>query len=77
MSVDVFITACRAGDESEVKSMVERDPGLHNKQNRFGITGLIVALWYKQHSLSRWLLSLPGLDTSLRDEYNVTARLLL
>ena len=74
MSVQEFITACGAGDESEVKSMVERDPGLYNKQeNRYGRTGLIVALNDKQHSLSRWLLSLPGLDTSLRNRINCTA----
>ena len=32
MSVGGFIAKCVAGDESEVKSMVERDPGIYNKQ---------------------------------------------
>ena len=47
--------------------MVERDPGLHNKQDRYGNTGLMVALIKKHHSLSRWLLSLPGLETNICD----------
>ena len=73
MSVEEFITKCVAGDESEAKSMVERDPGLHNKQDSEGWTGLMEALRYKRHSLSRWLLSLPGLDTNLRNKWNDTA----
>ena len=73
MSVDDFIYKCTRGDESEAKSMVERDPSLPNKPDRNGMTGLMVALYNKRHSLCRWLLSLPGLDTSLRDEYNSTA----
>ena len=68
-----FIRKCRAGDESEAKSMVERDPRLTNKQDSDGATGLMATLLCKHHSLCRWLLSLPGLDTNLRDEDNFTA----
>ena len=32
-----------------------------------------MALFYKQHSFSRWLLSLPRLDTNLRNKWNNTA----
>ena len=53
--------------------MVERDPGLLNKQNSQGYTGLMEALMNYLHSLYRWLLSLPGLDTNLRNGNNVTA----
>ena len=53
--------------------MVEKDPSLPNKPGCDGMTGLMMALYNKRHSLCRWLLSLPGLDTSLRDEYNSTA----
>jgi len=69
----VFIAKCLAGDESEVKSMVERNPGFLNQQDSYGATGLMAALYNERHSLSRWLLSLPGLDTKLRDEFNYTA----
>jgi len=71
--VHVFIDACVNGDKSEAKSMVERDPGLHNKQGRLGVTGPMWAVIFKQHSICRWLLSLPGLDTNLRDGGNWTA----
>ena len=33
----------------------------------------MLALHFKRHSLSRLLLSLPGLDTSIRNEVNNTA----
>ena len=74
MSVGVFFDKCMFGDESEAKFMVERDPGLHNKQgcggdsvlmDSNGYTGLMVALQFERHSLSLWLLSLPGLELSL------------
>ena len=68
-----FSVACIRGDESEAKTLVERDPGLYNKQDKDGITGLMGALNGEHHSLCRWLLSLPGLDTSLREEYDHTA----
>ena len=53
--------------------MVERDPGLLNKHSYFGYTGLMMAMDNKHHSLTRWLLSQPGLDTSLRTEEHDTA----
>ena len=77
MSVDEFI-AKSSGDESEAKSMLERDPGLLNKQGSDGRTGLMEALSNKNHSLSRWLLSLPRLDTNLgKSSHNSTASIFL
>ena len=75
VSVGEFMTACGCmiGDESKVKFMLERDPGLLNRRDNFGYTGLMLALAYGHHSLSRWLLSLPGLHTSIRDVGNRTA----
>ena len=73
MSVEEFTDKCDDGEESEAKSMVEEDPGLPNKQDSNGWTGLMAALSSRHHSLCRWLLSLPGLDTSLRNKYNSTA----
>ena len=72
-SVDQFVYACKNGDESEVKSLLEKDPGLLNKQDGRGRTGLMKALNKEQYSLSRWLLSLPGLDTNFYDEDSETA----
>ena len=66
MTIEEFISACRYGDDNKVRSMVERDPALPNKPDSDGNTGLTVALRYKHHSISRWLLSLPGLDTNVR-----------
>ena len=67
MSSDEFVNSCRCGKLSEAKSMVERDPGLLNKQRSDGSTGLMCALDNGNHSLCRWLLSLPGLDTNISD----------
>jgi len=63
--VEAFRFALRRGDVREAKSIAEIDPGFHNKQDEEGYTGLMAALTYRCHSLSRWLLSQPGLDTSL------------
>ena len=68
-----FDSACENGDESKAKSLLERDPGLRNKKNSDGYTGLMVALRYKNHPLSWWLLSLPGLDTSIDAGEDCTA----
>ena len=73
MSVAVFIAKCGAGDESAAKSILEEDPELHNEQDSVGWTGLMMALRNERHSLTRWLLSLPGLDTNLRERGNETA----
>ena len=62
MLVDEFVYMCRPGDESEAKSMVQRFCGLPNIRDRYGNTGLMLALSYKRHFICRWLLSLPGLD---------------
>ena len=73
MLVDAVKATCGRGDESEAKSMVERDSGLHNQQDTDGETGLMRALLFTRHSLSRWLLSLPGLDTNISSKNNFTA----
>jgi len=49
--------------------LLDRNPGLLNKQDNHGRTGLMVAVLKRHHSLCRWLLSLPGLDTSLQKQY--------
>ena len=72
--VEEFVSACAAGDVNDAKSLLEKNPGLLNKVlSGIGETGLMVALLRRRHSLSRWLLSLPGLDTSVRDDDNMTA----
>jgi len=64
--VDAFRVACRRGDVNEAKSIVEMDPEFHSKQDEYGFTGLMIALFYKRYSLARWMLSLPGLDANLQ-----------
>ena len=64
--MDAFRVACRHGDVNEAKSIVEMDPEFHSKQDEYGFTGLMIALFYKRYSLARWLLSLPGLDANLQ-----------
>ena len=69
MSDNNFFAACAAGDEREAKIMVERDPGIINKQDNInGSTGLMWALLKRRHSFTRWLLSLPGLNINIRNE---------
>jgi len=67
MAVDAFTERCKRGEESEAAALLERDPGIQNKLDSYGWTGLMAALGYKRHSLSRWLLSLPGLETNICD----------
>ena len=75
MAVDVFTTACKTGfkTRTEVKTAVERDPGIQNRLDRNGWTGLMVSLIYKRHSICRWLLSLPGLDANICTGGNYSA----
>ena len=73
MSVEEFTEACARGYEDEAKSMLERNPGLHNMRDTRGYTGLMRALRFEHPTLYRWLLSLPGLDTNVRDEDDTTA----
>merc|ERR1711936_303012 len=47
--------------------------GLINKQDRYGWTGLMWALCRNPHSVPRWLISLPGLDTNIRNNINTPA----
>ena len=67
-----FVVACSHKDESKAKSLLERNPWMQNDRNINGITVLMVALKFKCISLARWLLSLPGLDTSSLDVNNFT-----
>ena len=73
MSVEEFTEACARGYEDEAKSMLERNPGLHNMRDTRGYTGLMRALRFEHPTLYRWLLSLHGLDTNVRDEDDTTA----
>ena len=71
--VQAFCEACDRCDETEAKSIAEMDPGVHNKQDEEGYTGLMCALngefGHRRNSLIRWLLSMPDLDTSLSEEW--------
>ena len=58
--------ACLVGDEEKVKSLVKQDPGIINKPDRSGWTGLLISLTAGHHSFTRWFLSLPGIDTNQR-----------
>ena len=51
-------------DEDEAKSLIKRDPGVFNKKHKTGLSGLTFSLNEGHHSLTRWLLSLPGIDTN-------------
>ena len=70
---DQFTKACRIGNDSEAKSLAEKDPFIHNKLDSHGYTGLIWSLWFKQQSISRWMLSLECLDTNICFEENWTS----
>ena len=69
MSVDQFINTCKRGDEAEARSLFKQNEAIHNKQNSEGFTGLMESLGSDHHNLSRWLLSLPGLDTNLTNRF--------
>ena len=68
-----FIKACNNGDEAEVKRLAGQDPTHLNQQDQQGQTGLIVALAWGCHSISRWLLGQIGLDTAVSNDDNWTA----
>jgi len=55
-------------------AICQADPRIINEQElQFGRTGLMMSLMREQHSITRWLLSLPWLDTTLRTKCNLTA----
>jgi len=72
-SIEKFTSACKAGDEEEVKRLVGLDPALLNQQGQNGWTGLMRALCYGRHSVSRWLLGETGLDVAVSADDNRTA----
>ena len=67
--MSAFTVACLLGDEDEVKSLVMQDPGILNSK---GINGLMLSMGVGHHSLGRWLLSLPGIDTNHRSRNGAT-----
>ena len=72
-AIEKFIVACGRGDEAEeVRRLVGQDPALLNQQNQYGRTGLMAALSYGRHSISRWLLEQTGLDVAVSDDDNMT-----
>ena len=71
--MEAFAETCQRDDESEAKSIVEMDPEFHNKQGVDYHTGLMWAETCGCHSISRLLLSRPGLDTTLRSRDDLTA----
>jgi len=65
---------CYRGREKEAKALHESlalDTNINSAI--MGTTGLMAALQNSQHTTARWLLSLPGLDTNLRDHSDRTA----
>ena len=54
-------------------SIAEMNPEVYNKQDVNGLTGLMRSLTSELHSLTRWLLAQPGLDTSLHNREMLTA----
>jgi len=72
-----FIRACHAGDENKAKEVYESDQSVLNttathvaRGYSFNITGLMAALTEGHHSICRWLLSLPGIDTNNKSVIN-------
>ena len=73
-SLEDELSACSEGDKDEVKRLYELNPAILNQQDSFGWTGLMLSLSNKHHSVSRWLLGRPGIDTTATDaEDNDTA----
>ena len=71
---EAFIDACRVGDQNEVKSLVKQDPGIINKpDSQTGRMGLMLLLQKGHHSLTRLLLSLPGIKSNHLAESTFTA----
>ena len=68
-----FIRACRRGHDDEVKRLYELNPAILNEKNLVGWTGLMWSLVCQHHSVSRWLLGRPGLDTALTTVVDDTA----
>ena len=67
MSTEQFVSACRGGDEIQARALLVGDAGLRNQQeSEDGGTGLMAALDRNHHRLARWLVSLPGLHTYIR-----------
>jgi len=67
-----FFLACIRGDEDEVKRLYEQNPAILNQQDHCGRTGLMGSL-YQHHSISRWLVGRPGIDTALTTVSAATA----
>jgi len=71
--IDKFITACKKGDQEEVKRLTGQDPTIFNQQGLGGWTGLMWVLVLGRHSVSRWLLRQPRLDVAVSTAFNRTA----
>ena len=68
-----FTEACSRGDEDEVERLYEENPSVLNQQDFLGKTGLMWSVFGKHHSVSRWLLGRPGIDTAPTAESAETA----
>jgi len=73
LNSESFISACFTGDEDQAKEVYGSDHSVLNTTHLFDnngkilkLTGLMVALLGKHHSICRWLLSLPGIDTNIK-----------
>ena len=75
MSFQRFMKACVEGDEHKAKSLISRNPNLIKKRDAGGNTGLNLSICGQHHSLTRWLLTLPGLDANNISEDNACTAL--
>ena len=69
-----FAGACRNGDLTKARLLYKQDPKVLNMQDmQDGFTVMIDAILDRNLDISRWLLSLPGLDTNICDFEKDTA----
>ena len=73
--VEYFTDSCWFGNLRWAEALFEGDPTIIKMVDTSGKTGLMTSLIYESHSISRWLLTLPGLDLNIKseDSANLTA----
>ena len=66
------MAACMQGDVTAAKCLYQHDPDIVNQTDLRGGTGLMRALWRGRYPISRWILSLPELDTTICNSFDLT-----
>jgi len=64
---DSFEMACNNGNEEQAKELYGSDKSILRRE---GSKGLLGALFFENHSICRWLLSLPDIDVNSISNYN-------